>query len=96
MTFTIDTGLNPRPLLQRLPTWFLDGYPDADAMPDSRIAHDYGQLLIVDFAKPKKSETVRKHLLGCWWFLPILAEHHPEVFDELLCTFAHRVEGVEE
>ena len=93
-SFVIDTGIK-RPLLERLPDWFLDQYDNAEAVPDARLSHDYGQWLIKEAQRPKKAETVRKHILAAWWVLPILADHHPEVFDELLCTYALRVEGVE-
>lgn len=92
-TFQIDTGPNFSPLRDRLPDWFLDQEPD-DAT-DARLAHDYGQWLITEALRPKKAETVRKHILAAWWCLPIIADHHPEVFDEILTTFALRVEGVE-
>lgn len=95
MTFTIDTGPVLRPLLDRLPDWFLDGYPDVSAMTDARLAHDYGQWMVTEAMRPKKAETVRKHLLAAWWVMPVIAEHHPEVFDEILMTYALRVEGVE-
>jgi hypothetical protein len=94
MTFAIDTG-EKRPLIERLPSWFLDGYPDAEAMTDARLAHDFGQWMIGEALRPKKAETCRKHILGSWWVLPIIADHHPEVFDEILTTYALRVEGVE-
>ena len=91
-TFQIDTGPTFSPLRDRLPDWFLDQEPD-DAT-DARLAHDYGQWLITEALRPKKAETVRKHLLAAWGVLPIVADHHPEVFDEILTTFALRVEGV--
>ena len=93
MTFTIDTGPAPRGLRDRLPDWFLDQEPE-DAT-DARLCFDYGQWLIAATAKPKTVKTVRTHLLAAWWFLPTLAEQHPEVFDELLCAYALRVEGIE-
>jgi hypothetical protein len=91
-TFTIDTGLSP--LRSKLPDWFLDQHPD-DAT-DQHLAFTYGQWLTTEAMRPKKVDTVRKHLLAAWWVLPIIAEHHPEVFDQILCAFALRVEGVEE
>jgi len=92
MTFIIDTGETSL-LRQRLPDWFLDQEPD-DAT-DARLAHDYGQWLIGEALRPKKMETVRRHILAAWWVLPIIAEHHPEVFDEILVTYGLRAEGVE-
>ena len=59
------------------------------------MAFTYGQWLIGEAFRPKKVETVRKHLLAAWWVLPIIADHHPEVFDELLSVYALRVEGIE-
>lgn len=93
MTFVIDTGVPVSPLRDRLPDWFLDQQPDTAT--DAQLAFTYGQWLISEAMRPKKVETVRKHLLAAWWALPIIADHHPEVFDEILCTFALRVEGVE-
>ena len=93
-SFEIDTGFAQRPLLERLPDWFLDGYDNAAAMTDARLVHDYGQWLIKNCLRPKMAKTARLHLLAAWWVLPILAEHHPEVFDELLATYAMRVEGL--
>ena len=77
----------------RLPTWFLDQQPDSAT--EAQLAFTYGQWLILEAMRPKKVETVRKHLLATWWALPIIADHHPEVFDEILTTYALRVEGVE-
>jgi hypothetical protein len=91
-TFTIDTGVSP--LRSKLPDWFLDRQSD-DAT-DAQLAFTYGQWLTKETMRPKKVDTVRKHLLAAWWVLPIIAEHHPEVFDQILCAFALRVEGVEE
>lgn len=91
-TFTIDTGPTFSPLRDRLPDWFLDQQPDTAT--DAQLAFTYGQWLIGEALRPKKLETVRKHLLAAWWVLPIVADHHPEVFDEILTTFALRVEGV--
>ncbi len=91
-TFQIDTGTTSI-LRERLPTWFLDQEPE-DAT-DARLAHDYGQWLIGEALRPKKVETVRKHLLAAWWVLPIIADTHAEVFDEILVTYGLRVEGVE-
>lgn len=93
MTFVIDTGSPVSPLRDRLPDWFLD-YQTDDAT-DAKLAFTYGQHLITEALRPKKVETVRKHLLAAWWCLPIIAEHHPEVFDEILVTFALRAEGIE-
>lgn len=94
MTFTIDTGTTPAwGIRDRLPDWFLD--QQADDATDAQLAFTYGQWLIAEAQRPKKVETVRKHMLAAWWFLPTLADHHPEVFDELLCAYALRVEGIE-
>jgi hypothetical protein len=93
MTFIIDTGAPVSPLRDRLPDWFLDLQPDTAT--DAQLAFTYGQWLIGETQRPKKVETVRKHLLAAWWVLPIIADHHPEVFDELLSVYALRVEGIE-
>lgn len=93
MTFTIDTGPTFSPLRDRLPTWFLD--QQSETATDAQLAFTYGQWLISEMQRPKKVETVRKHMLAAWWALPIIADHHPEVFDELLTHYALRVEGVE-
>ena len=93
MTFIIDTGAPVSPLRDRLPDWFLDQQPDTAT--DAQLAFTYGQWLIGETQRPKKVETVRKHLLAAWWVLPIIADHHPEVFDELLSAYALRVEGIE-
>ena len=89
--FIIDTG-NKSVLRERLSDWFLDQQDDAAT--DAQLAFTYGQWLISETQRPRKVETVRKHILAAWWFLPHLAEHHPEVFDELLCAYALRVEGI--
>lgn len=89
----IDTGPVSSPLRDRLPDWFLDQQPDSAT--DAQLAFTYGQWLITEAMRPKRAETVRKHLLAVWWALPIIADHHPEVFDEILTTYALRVEGVE-
>lgn len=93
MTFIIDTGPAPRGFRDRLPDWFLDQQPE-DAT-DAQLAFTYGQWIISEALRPKKAATVREHLLAKWQVLPTIAEHHPEVFDEILCTYALRVEGVE-
>jgi len=93
VTFVIDTGSTASPLRDRLPDWFLDQEPENAT--DARLAHDYGQWLITEALRPKKLETVRRHLLAAWWVMPIIAEHVPEVFDEILTTFALRAEGLE-
>ncbi len=93
MTFIIDTGATVSPLRDRLPDWFLDQQPETAT--DAQLAFTYGQWLISETQRPKRVETVRKHLLAAWWCLPIIADHHPEVFDELLCAYALRVEGIE-
>lgn len=94
MTFVIDTGATVSPLRDRLPDWFLD--QQAETATDAQLAFTYGQWLIGEAMRPKKVETVRKHLLAAWWVLPIISDHHPEVFDEILMTFAMRIEGVDE
>lgn len=89
MTFEIDTGIAADDPLRFVPDWFRDTYrqePDA-----SRIIHDYGYHLIGALNDPKKIDTVRKHTLAQWGFLRVLAEHHPGVFDEFICTYAERV-----
>ena len=91
-SFTIDTGVTSI-LRERLPDWFLD--QQSDTATDAQLAFTYGQWLISEAMRPKKVETVRKHLLAAWWVLPIIADHHAEVFDEILTTYALRVEGVE-
>lgn len=92
-TFVFDTGPTTRPFRDMLPDWFLDQQPE-DAT-DAQLAFTYGQWIISEALRPKKAATVRDHLLAKWRVLPIIAEHHPEVFDEILCTYALRVEGVE-
>lgn len=92
-TFEIDTGPDFSPLRDRLHAWFLDQQPETAT--DAQLAFTYGQWLITEAARPKKVETVRKHLLADWWVLPIIAQWHPEVFDEILVAFSLRVEGVE-
>ncbi|MGL4811867.1 MAG: hypothetical protein ACRCXM_08825 [Beijerinckiaceae bacterium] len=77
----------------RLPDWFLDQQPEQT---DAQLCFAYGQWLISETQRPKKLETVRKHLLAAWWVMPIIAEHHPEVFDALMAAYAYRVEGIEE
>jgi len=91
-SFTIDTGVTSI-LRERLPDWFLD--QQSDTATDAQLAFTYGQWLISEAMRPKKVETVRKHLLAAWWVLPIIADLHPEVFDEILTHYALRVEGVE-
>ncbi len=94
-TFEIDTGIQRAwSVRDRLPDWFLDQQPE-DAT-DAQLCFTYGQWLTGETRRPKTVATVRKHLLAAWWFLPHLAEHHPEVFDDLLCAYALRVEGIEE
>lgn len=94
MTFIIDTGAQPAwGIRDRLPDWFIDQQPEAAT--DAQLCFTYGQWLISEAMRPKKVETVRKHMLAAWWVLPHIAEHHPEVFDEILTTYALRVEGVE-
>ena len=93
MTFIIDTGPAPRGFRDRLPDWFLD--QQAEDATDAQLAFTYGQWLTSEAMRPKKVETVRKHRLAAWWALPIIADHHPEVFDEILMTFALRAEGIE-
>lgn len=93
MTFIIDTGPTFSPLRDRLPDWFLD--QQAETATDAQLAFTYGQWLTSEALRPKKVETVRKHILAAWWALPIIAEHHPEVFDQILQTYGLRVEGVE-
>jgi hypothetical protein len=94
VTFQIDTGTTPAwGIRDRLPDWFLD--QQADDATDAHLAHAYGQWIIAESLRPKKAATVREHLLAKWWVFPIIAEHHPEVFDEIFVTFALRVEGVE-
>ena len=90
----IDTGPAFSPLRDRLADWFLDQQPD-DAT-DAQLAFTYGQHLLSETQRPKMAATVRKHLLAAWWFLPTLAEHHPEVFDDIFTAYALRVEGVVE
>jgi len=93
MTFVIDLGPPESAIRPRLPDWFLDQQPN-DAT-DAHLAFAYGQWIISEAMRPKLAATVRDHLLAKWWVLPIIAEHHPEVFDEILTTYALRVEGVE-
>lgn len=93
MAFVIDTGVQQWSIRDRLPSWFLD--QQLDSPTDAQLAFTYGQWLIAETQRPRKAETVRKHLLAAWWFLPTLAELHPETFDELLTAYALRVEGVE-
>ena len=89
--FAIDTGVSD--LRSRLPDWFLDREPETAT--DAQLAFTYGQHLISEALRPKTVATVRRHLLAAWWVLPIIAEHHPEVFDGILVTYGLRVEGVE-
>lgn len=93
MTFAINLGQPESILRSKLPDWFLDQQPE-DAT-DAQLAFTYGQWLTREALRPKKVETVRTHLIAAWWALPIIAEHHPEVFDQILATYALRVEGVE-
>jgi hypothetical protein len=94
MTFQIDTGTAPAwGIRDRLPTWFLD--QQEETATDAQLAFTYGQWLISETRRPKKVATVRDHLLAAWRIMPLIAEHHPEVFDELLCAYALRVEGIE-
>jgi hypothetical protein len=93
MSFVIDTGVQQRGLRDRLPDWFLD--QQADTATDAQLSFAYGQWIISEAMRPKLAATVRDHLLAKWWVLPIIAEHHPEVFDEIFTTYALRVEGVE-
>lgn len=95
MTFTIDTGTAPQQwgIRERLPDWFLD--QQADDATDAQLAFTYGQWLIGETQRPRKVETVRKHLLAAWRIMPLIAEHHPEVFDQVLTAYALRVEGIE-
>ena len=93
-TFVIDTGApQQRTLRDMLPDWFLDQQPNAAT--EAQLAFTYGQWIIAEALRPKKAATVRDHLLAKWRVLPRIAEHHPEVFDEILVTYALRVEGVE-
>lgn len=93
MTFVIDTGPAESAIRAHLPDWFLDQQPGTAT--DAQLAFTYGQWIIAEALRPKKAATVRDHLLAKWRVLPIIAEHHPEVFDEILTTYALRVEGVE-
>lgn len=93
MSFIIDTGAPASTIRDRLPDWFLDQQPENAT--DAHLAFTYGQHLTAEALRPKRLETVRRHLLAAWWVLPTIAEHHPEVFDQILTTFALRVEGVE-
>jgi hypothetical protein len=91
MAFEIDTGIAERTPISYLPDWFLDQYRE---VPDeSRAVHDFAFHLVGALHAhdgPKKIETVRKHLIAQWGFLRILADMHPEVFDELLMAYARR------
>ena len=96
MAFKIDTGValgdfDPRSLM---PDWFRDQH--AEDAPFERLAFIYGQWIISEIDRPKKAETVRKHLVFSWRFLSQLEACHPEVFDEILVAYARRVEGIED
>lgn len=95
MTITIDTGgvaQQPR-IEQYVPDWFRDQCGDAEP---GRVAHDYAYHIIGRLTDPngaKRMETHRKNLIADWGFLKLLAEEHPEVFDEVLTAFAERALG---
>lgn len=88
----IDTGHAVNPAIEQVPDWFRDQYETQD---ESRIAHDYAYHMIgemLDENGPKRVETVRKHMLAKWGFLQALAAMHPDVFDEVLTSYAERVQ----
>jgi hypothetical protein len=89
---TIDTGNAVSPAIEQVPDWFRDQYEIQD---ESRIAHDFAFHMIgemLDENGPRKIETIRRHMTARWGFILALAEMHPDVFDELLTTYAERLQ----
>lgn len=97
MTFevVIDTGLEviPRRAADCAPMWLIDMCPE-NYSPE-QIAQAYAHHLIGDMARPKKMETVRKHILAAGPFLLRLGEEQPGLFDEILCAYVERFLGGE-
>jgi len=77
------------PITNYLPDWFKDQFP-ADETPE-RLAHDFAYHMIWQMQQPKKTETVRKHMLAQWRFLRLLAEQDGDLFDEVLTAFVERL-----
>jgi hypothetical protein len=83
-SFTVEAARSdPHP---GIPTWFQDEMPD-DITPE-RMAHNYAYHLIGKLSGYKSMKFARKHLIGHWPFLLRLSEIHPEIFDEVLATYA--------
>ena len=94
MAFKIDTGAPAFNPVTLLPDWFRDQHPE-DA-PFERLAFAYGQWMLAEVDRPQMTKTARKHMLFSWRFMGLLAECHPEVFDEILVAYALRVQGIDE
>ncbi len=86
MTFTIDTGAPQIDLTHGIPTWFQDEMPEGTT--PERMMHQYAYHLIGKLSSYSSMKFARRHLTGHWAFLSRLAEIHPEIFDEVLATYA--------
>jgi hypothetical protein len=96
--FEIDTGDNfaRNPMRMDHNEALLDAVLDAlpeDAtqaqIDDALVQAIFGQL-----RKPKRADTVRRHLCRMWPLIAPLAEREPEQFDAIIMEFLDRIDTV--
>lgn len=91
MTLVIDTGEFAPDMLAGIPDWFIDQMPDGQ---DAALTlARFGQHMIGELQSPhgpKTMATVRKHILARWSVLRTIADHHPELFDEIMVAYGER------
>lgn len=82
----IDVGAPQIDVTHGIPDWFMDLMPEGTA--PERAMHQYAYHLIGKVAEYKSMKFARRFLVGHWPFLARLAEIHPEIFDEVLASYA--------
>ena len=89
----IDTGETFRPMAMDRVTAILDGIADSLPIDATQSQRDAAIIAVVlgDLRKPKKLETVRRHLCMLWPLIAPLTDTEPDQFDAILLEFAEIV-----
>lgn len=82
----IDVGAPQIDVTHGIPDWFMDLMPQGES--PERAVHQYAYHLIGKLAEYRSMKFARRFLTGHWLFLARLAETYPEIFDEVLATYA--------
>lgn len=91
-TFEIDTGPTVSPVRQFIPDFFCDEYINAD---DDELTRRYCFYIIGELRRPKKLETVRRHLAANWQFIRHAMQVCPGHVDEILSEYVERTQTLD-